>query len=262
MSIEVAAHEEARLRALLQLEQLGLEWVPIPAGEFTMGSNEYDEEKPIHRVHLSAYQITRHPVTNAQYAAFVEATWHAAPQHWKGGKIPHGKENHPVVNVSREDAQAFCEWAGVRLPTEAEWEKAARGTDGRTYPWGNQPPTQALCNYNRNVGDTTPVGQYPKGASPYGVLDMAGNVWEWVNDWYDKDYYCVSPSNNPQGPETGKHRVLRSGSWINCRPDVRSTTRIKYYPDSWSNNVGYRFARSVCSPKSLDQAAGCAATPT
>ncbi len=129
MSIEVAAHEEARLRALLQLEQLGLEWVPIPAGEFTMGSNEYDEEKPIHRVHLSAYQITRHLVTNAQDAAFVEATWHAAPQHWKGGKIPHGKENHPVVNVSREDAQAFCEWAGVRLPTEAEWEKAARGTD-------------------------------------------------------------------------------------------------------------------------------------
>ena len=247
--IEAATREAARLRAqrgpLGALEQIGSEWVTVPAGEFTMGSNDSGNEKPIHRVHLSEYQIARHPVTNAQYELFVKANSYAAPKHWENGKIPAGKENHPVVNVTWKDAQAFCVWAGVRLPTEAEWEKAARGTDGRKYPWGNERPTEELCNFARNVGDTTPVGRYPKGASPYGVLDMAGNVFEWVNDWYDEKYYSVSPASNPQGPATGKYRVLRGGSWSDVDFVVRSALRLYFNPVDWDNFGGYRCVRSL-----------------
>jgi formylglycine-generating enzyme required for sulfatase activity len=222
-----------------------LEWVTVPAGEFTMGSNDYGDEKPIHRVYLSEYQIARHPVTNAQYELFVKATSYAAPEHWENGKIPAGKEKHPVVYVTWQDAQAFCGWAGVRLPTEAEWEKAARGADGRKYPWGNERPTKELCNFGNNVGDTTPVGRYTKGASPYGVLDMAGNVWEWVSDWYDENYYSVSPVENPQGPATGKYRVLRGGSWLNYGSGVRSADRSGNNPDNWYDHIGFRCVRSL-----------------
>jgi formylglycine-generating enzyme required for sulfatase activity len=224
---------------------INFEWVTVPEGEFLMGSGNSSVEKPIHRVYLSAYQITRHLVTNVQYELFVKATSYDAPNHWKDGKIPAGKENHPVVNVSWTDIQSFCAWAGVRLPTEAEWEKAARGTDGRKYPWGNEPPTMELCNFGKNVGDTTPVGSYPAGASPYGVLDMAGNVWEWVNDWYDKEYYSVSPAKNPRGPATGEYRVLRGGSWNRSDFDVRSAYRNYFIPDSWFNYFGIRCVRSL-----------------
>jgi formylglycine-generating enzyme required for sulfatase activity len=224
---------------------INFEWVTVPVGEFLMGSNDSDE-KPIHRVHLSAYQIARHPVTNAQYELFVMATSYAAPEHWENGKILAGKENHPVVNVSWQDAQAFCVWAGVRLPTEAEWEKAARSADGRMYPWGNEPPTQELCNFDGNVDDTTPVGLYPKGASPYGVLDMAGNVWGWVSDWYDDKYYSVSPVENPQGgPATGESRVLRGGSWIDVDLEVRSANRRYCPPSYWYDFGGFRCVRSL-----------------
>jgi formylglycine-generating enzyme required for sulfatase activity len=247
--VKETAREAARLRAsrdpLGALEQHGLEWVTVPAGEFMMGSNGSNDEKPIHRVHLSAYQIARHPVTNAQYELFVKATSYAAPKHWKNGEIPAGKEKHPVVYVTWQNAQAFCVWAGVRLPTEAEWEKAARGTDERKYPWGNEPPTVDLCNFNGNVGDTTPVGLYPKGASPYDALDMAGNVWEWVNDWYDSDYYSVSPRDNPQGPAAGSSRVLRGGSWGNNGYDVRSAYRFSNLPDYWFSLSGFRCVRSL-----------------
>ena len=146
----------------------------------------FGDEQPQHRLYLPEFYIGKYPVTNEQYAAFVKATRQAAPQHWKNGQIPAGKENHPVVDVSWKDAVAFCRWLSqasgktIRLPTEAEWEKAARGDDGRIYPWGDKPPTKELCNFGGNVGDTTPVGQYPAGASPCGALDMAGNVWEWT----------------------------------------------------------------------------------
>ena len=172
--------EEAKKRPIWQ--QIGIELIKIPAGEFLYG----DDKKP---VYLPDYYLAKTPVTNLQYKAFVDATGHEPPKHWKNGKIPKGKENHPVVYVSWYDAQAFCEWAGLRLPTEQEWEKGARGTDGRRFPWGDHSPNPNLCNFNSYIKDTTPVDRYPDGASPYGLLDMAGNIWEWCENWYDNGNY-------------------------------------------------------------------------
>ena len=138
---------------------------------------------------------------------------------------------HPVVNVNWDQANAYATWAGGRLPTEAEWEKACRGTDGRIYPWGDEPPTAELANFANNVGDTTPVGSYPNGASPYGALDMAGNVWEWTADWYAADYYANSPPANPPGPATGDVRVVRGGAFDYNENDVRCAARDDCYPN-------------------------------
>lgn len=198
------------------------------------------DESPQHSVYLDAFWVDKHEITNAMFLQFVKATnyqtqaevagwsWDFDGQNWsqqQGTNWLHprnassnidGLENHPVVRVSPADAQAYCQWAGRRLLTEAEWEKAARGEDGRTYPWGNQ----FSCE-NANFGDsgcdsyahTAPIGRFPNGASPYGALDMAGNVWEWVSDWYQEDYYQNTPLNNPQGPSIGKGFVMRGGSW-------------------------------------------------
>jgi len=229
---------------------IAFDWVTIPAGEFLMGSDPKkdrsadSDEQPQHRVYLAEYLIARVPVTNAQYKAFVDATGHRAPSHWPRGQIPGGEADHPVVNVSWDDAQAFCRWAGVRLPSEAEWEKAARGVDGRIYPWGDEPPDRNRCNFNSNEGGTTPVGRYPSGASPYGVLDMAGNVWEWVGDWYDAKYYANSPARNPTGPASGQYRVLRGGSWLVEQWGVRAADRDGYYPAYRDGYIGFRCARS------------------
>ena len=189
----VVAQQRAYLHSLVQ-------WVDVPAGEFLYGDQKQ-------RLPLGAFRISRTPITNAQYNVYVQSAGVGKPDHWPNGVIPAGKENHPVVNVSWDDAQAFCQWAGVRLPTEQEWEKAARGADGRTYPWGNQAPSGDLCNFNNIVGGTTAVGRYPKGASPYGLLDMAGNVREWCENLYEGQSY---------------RRVLRGGAydsdaaWVGC----------------------------------------------
>ena len=218
-------------------------YVHVPAGEFEMGSTTGDnDEQPVHRVYLDEYWIGQTEVTNAQYALCVSAGGCTAPSNsrWQDSDY----RDHPVTHVDWNQARAYCAWAGVRLPTEAEWEKAARGTDGRIYPWGNSAPDDRFANYGNIIDGTTPVGNYPEGASPYGALDMAGNVWEWVNDWYDSDYYSQSPSENPQGPATGESRVLRGGSWDNYDSFVRSAFRFKYVPVDWGRYYGFRCVRS------------------
>jgi eukaryotic-like serine/threonine-protein kinase len=208
-----------------------------------MGSSDSDadadsDEMPQHKVTLDAFWIDRTEVTADQYAKCVAAGKCAAP-----GCAGAGKGDHPVVCMTWQGAADYCAWAGRRLPTEAEWEKAARGTDGRIYPWGNEALDRAKANYGGNVGDATPVGAYPAGASPYGALDMAGNVWEWVNDWYRSDYYASSPGSNPQGPATGKDWVLRGGSWGYRDNDLRVANRsYDSNPTFQLDFVGFRCA--------------------
>ena len=238
----------------------GMAQVYVPAGEFEMGSEDGDsDEQPIHTVYLDAFWIDQTEVTNAMFATFLNdqgnqneggMTWLDAgdedvliKQNGSEWQPVSGYGDHPVIEVSWYGAQAYCEWAGRRLPTEAEWEKGARGTDGRTYPWGEGIDC-SLAQYLGCSGETVPVGSKPDGASPYSALDMAGNVWEWVADWYDSDYYGNSPSNNPEGPASGGSRVLRGGSWLDDDGSVRSANRLRDTPDDSRLNLGFRCARS------------------
>ncbi len=237
----------------------GMEMVYVPAGEFLMGSDEgYDDEKPVHDVYLDAYWIDRTEVTNAQYRQCVEGGACPEPECWGDDRF--NGPDHPVVCVSWEDAVAYCQWAGARLPTEAEWEKAARGTDGREYPWGDTFDGTRLnyCDANcefehKDTGvddgyaQTAPVGSYPAGASPYGALDMAGNVWEWVANWYAEGYYGRSPERNPTGPESGEARVLRGGSWLNYSSRARCAYRNRDIPDDGFSSSGFRCGLSSTS---------------
>ncbi len=246
-----------------------MEFVRIPAGEFTMGTRPedipalvkrfgseegyYEDETPQHRVWVAEFHIGKFPVTNAQYAEFVRATNARAPQHWPNGAIPSGKENHPVVRVSWHDSIAFCRWLSkasgqsVRLPNEFEWEKAARGVDGRIFPWGNDDPTAELCNfYGSNVGDTTPVDRYPKGVSPYGVWDMAGNVWEWTGSVYAPYPYKAHDARDD--PNASGRRVVRGGSFSDDAGFVRCAVRVRDFPVSVYRLIGLRVV--VCVPQS------------
>jgi formylglycine-generating enzyme required for sulfatase activity len=232
------------------------DWVTIPAGSFLMGSNPrrdkdaLEDEQPQHRVYLPEYCIARVPVTLKQFVDFVEATDYRTEAEradseftWyqpRGrGSDARGKAQHPVTWISWRDAQEFCRWAKVCLPSEAEWEKAARGTDGKIYPWGNQPPpTAQLCNSSNWVGDTTPVGRYPKGASPFGVLDMAGNVWEWTSTLYSPYPYKANDGREDAG--SALRRVLRGGSYDLNAGNVRCAVRYWDLPDSRNGGIGFR----------------------
>jgi formylglycine-generating enzyme required for sulfatase activity len=233
------------------------EMILIPAGDFLMGSDPAkdkdarDNEHPQHTLPLPDYYIARTPITNAQYAAFVNAMNHKQPKHWKRGAPPTGKENPPVVYVSWYDAVAYCDWLAqltgkpYRLPSEPEWEKAARGTDGRIYPWGDEWDPQ-LCNTKESgIGDTTPVGAYPQGDSPYGLLDMAGNVWEWTRTLH-RDY-PYDPRDGREDLEAAALRVVRGGSFHHSRESARCAVRDWDFPGSVWNSFGFRVVVSRAS---------------
>ncbi len=246
------------------------ELILIPAGKFLMGSDPekdkyaYEDEQPQHTVYLPDYYLAKTPVTNPQYAAFVEATDHRWPKHWKGEKPPRGKEAHSVVEVSWHDAVAYCNWLAevtgkaYRLPSEAEWEKGARGTDGRVYPWGDQWDPERCNSKEGGRGATMPVGAYPKGGSPYGLLDMAGNVWEWTRSLWGKDLFEPDfkyPYKLDDGRENLKagndvRRVLRGGSWSNIQRVARCASRGGDVPDIFRANVGFRVVVSLALPSS------------
>lgn len=256
----------------------GMRQVYVPAGTFEMGfALGPTDEAPVHAITLDAFWIDQTEVTNAQFAAFVADTGHitsaetnggaqvTSPGFWSyvnGADWRHplgptdsiaGLDNYPVVQVSWADAATYCAWAGRRLPTEAEWEYAARGLVIRRFPWGDDKVSGELLNMadatnGGHIADLTvddgyafaaPVGSFPAGASPFGVLDMAGNVWEWVYDLYQTDYYRVSPEANPQGPETGEHHVLRGGSWNEVSAELRTSSR-HFLDDPAYNDVGFR----------------------
>jgi len=223
----------------------GAEMVAVPAGQFLMGSDGDDDEKPQHRVTLDGFHIDKYEVTNALYGKFMSATGRRAPEYWNDSKF--NSPQQPVVGVSWQDADAYCRWAGKRLPTEAEWEKAARGTDGRRYPWGDQWEASRANSRESGRGSTVEVSSYPTGASPYGAYNMAGNVWEWAGDWYDKEYYKRSPDRNPKGPDAGTDRVVRGGSWDSSPFALRAADRGSDAQDSRLNYLGFRCARGLSS---------------
>src|SRR5713101_853277 len=223
--------------------------VLIPAGQFTMGRDDaVPDEQPTHRVSLDAFYIDRYEVTVAQYAKFVESEDSEPPFLWQEARRGPNDEN-PVLGVDWHEAAAYCRWAGKRLPAEAEWEKAARGTDGRIYPWGNDPPTPAHANFGhettKGYAALAKVGSFEKGKSPYGVYDLAGNVWEWVADRYDEHYYQHSPEQNPRGPTTGPLRALRGGAWNSAPTVLASTNRNANVPSARRSDVGFRCAQAA-----------------
>lgn len=230
----------------------GMEMVYVPAGSFLMGTDSIEayiiDEKPEHEVYLDAYWIDKFEVSNAQYALCVAAGDCVAPadssSYNRGSYYDNSAyDDYPVIHVNWFDALAYCKWAERDLPTEAQWEKAARGTDGLIYPWGNEIPNKNLANFR--ASNTTATGSFPLGSSPYGVMDMAGNVWEWVNDWHGEDYYSLSPDQNPNGPTIGEYKVLRGGSWNYYDGGaLRSFVRHYSNPDNSHYLYGFRCATS------------------
>ena len=218
----------------------------VPAGEFIMGSNErWDDEAPEHVSSTQAFYIDLNEVTNADYIKFVNTTQRTPPYHWPEGNISKGKENRPVVYVSWFDAHDYCSWAGKRLPTEQEWEKAARGEEGLIYPWGNEWSLDKSNNPYKHSTGTQPVGSYPKGRSPYGLYDISGNVWEWVDS-----YYLPHPGNPVTRAEYGKDkRVLKGGSWFDCLSygcglSAPTFNRSFFTPEVKNNSFGFRCAKT------------------
>lgn len=258
---EAGKKEAVHLAALPAKDEMVL----IPAGPFLMGSNRqvdrnsYPPEFPQRTVHMDAYEIDKYEVTMVQFLRYVLAKGLEPLVDWKwGGVFQETMAYHPVMHVSWYDADSYCKWAGKRLPTEAEWEKAARGEDGRIYPWGNQMAGLSRANYGR-TGLSGPVrdrperlllyppivsvDKYDNAVSPYGVFNMAGNVAEWVADWYDPTFYKQGPDRNPKGPDHGTSRAFRGGGWIDSTPSVRAAQRNGTEPNARMNWLGFRCAR-------------------
>jgi formylglycine-generating enzyme required for sulfatase activity len=226
----------------------GMTMVYVPAGEFIMGSTNSDpeihkDEQPQHSVTLDAFWIDRTEVSNGQYRSCVDAGVCTPPTcDWGENTYDDAtRDDYPVACVNWKEVQAYCAWVGGHLPTEAQWEKAARGTTGLRYPWGEVFDPN-LCNSEEaGIGEPLPVGQYsPAGDSPYGVADMAGNVWEWVTDYYDIGYYATAPSENPTGPAGGERRSVRGGSWYGNYNNARTAYRYYDVPYGRSSGVGFR----------------------
>jgi formylglycine-generating enzyme required for sulfatase activity len=235
----------------------GMTLVCVPGGEFLMGATDADknaeaDEKPQHSVFLDSYWIDRTLVTNAQFALCVAAGTCREPanksSYSRGDYYGNAAyANYPALYANWNQAATYCAWAGRKLPTEAQWEKAARGTDGRIFPWGSQPPSDKLVNSASNVGDTTPVGQYsPQGDSPYGVQDMAGNIWEWTADWFGP--YSSGAQRNPTGAVAGTSRVLRGGAWGSDVHYIRATDRFTFVPDNLGYFRGFRCVQGAAAP--------------
>ena len=233
--------------------------VYIPAGEFRMGSNSgKSDAQPTHKVYLDAFYMDIYEVTNEQYKEFIDSTGHPAPfldpakypwaekYNWKDGMYPEGTEKYPVVLVSWDDANTYAKWHGKRLPTEAEWERAAKGRKNRLYPWGNEwDPTK--CNSRENgLKSAQTVDSYKEGVSEFGLFNMAGNVWEWCSDWYAKDYYKKSLKESPKGPEVGATKVIRGGSWDTYGIHrLRCDARESQFPSTCSYDIGFRCVKDV-----------------
>lgn len=225
--------------------------VLIPRGEFTMGSHEHSDE-PTHQVVVDSYRIDRFEASNQRYKEFMRATGHPAPAYWDDPRL--NKPTQPVVGVSWYDAKAFCEWEGKRLPTEAEWERAAKGPNANNhFPWGHTVDLRK-ANYGQHVGHTEAVDSYPEGVSGFGIYNMAGNVFEWVSDWYDPNYYRTSQALNPQGPDRGYNfakqgpvKTLRGGSWLAPESSLHTSHRFWNQPEnnSYGIGLGFRCAKSV-----------------
>ncbi len=239
----------------------GAPMVVIPEGEFLMGTDKgRSNERPEHKVWLPAYAIDLVEATMGRYTRFLEAKGHEAPPLWDfeaAAKVP----ERAAVGLAWHDANAYCKWAGKRLPTEAEWEKAARGTDGRRYPWGHMQPFIDIANYNRGVwvsyeitlvdvetgvkGMSVRHGSKTGGRSPYGLYHTSGNAAEWVADWYDRGYYRESPARNPKGPAEGKNHVIRGGAWADSPDGLRTTVRISAEPSYQDQTLGVRCAMDM-----------------
>lgn len=261
------------------------EMAVIAAGSFVRGTPQGmgdPDEVPQRTLYLDAFRLDREEVTNRRYRTFLQATGHRIPEHccdpsynlWTGGNLDSSLLDHPVVNVDWHDAEAFCRWAGKRLPSEAEWERAARGTKGRVFPWGDEwDRTRAngasywaerefssaeeakawwaeegamlLIQKGRQGIATVAEQALPQGATPEAVQQLAGNVWEWVADWYDPSYYAVAPERNPPGPASGEYKVLRGGSWLNQQAFLRGAVRDGSRPTMRNHGTGFRCAQDI-----------------
>ena len=244
ISYPLAANENIKIREDIHTNTGSM--VLIPGGEFIMGSNErWDDEAPEYIESVEKFYIDAYEVTNAEYEKFTYDTKREVPYHWSNGKVPKNKKNHPVIYVNWYDAEEYCKWEGKRLPTEQEWEKAARGESGNIYPWGNTWTIDKSNHPYKGSTGTEPVGSYPNGTSPYGLYDMSGNVWEWVDS-----FYLPHPGNNINRGEYGTDkRVLKGGSWFDCLSygcglSAPTFNRSFFTPEVRNNSFGFRCAKS------------------